>query len=196
MNEPKDFVRQLLDLCERANTAMMGDTKHDDGDLEDDWIADYEAIKDEAQCAAGIHLYSTNWEDGNAHDYCPFCGHEPGTEKESTIPIGWTALEKRLLQLFFGADYRNETLDTVRALAAIETDQAESIKAVCPFADAVAKRIEMRAQKGLEKYGVTCERSDLDLHQWMTHLQEELMDAAVYIERTKYELWREKEDFK
>jgi hypothetical protein len=25
----------------------MGDTKHDGGDLEDDWIADYEAIKDD-----------------------------------------------------------------------------------------------------------------------------------------------------
>jgi hypothetical protein len=79
---------------------------------------------------------------------------------------------------------------------AAKTFQTESIKAVCPFANAVAKRIEMRAQKGLEKYGVTCERTDLDLDQWLTHLQEELMDAAVYIERTKYELWREKEDFK
>jgi len=79
---------------------------------------------------------------------------------------------------------------------ATETDLTESIEAVCPFADAVSKRIEMRAQKGLEKYGVTCERSDLDLHQWLTHLQEELMDAAVYIERTKYEIWREKEDSK
>ena len=87
-------------------------------------------------------------------------------------------------------------MNTPQDPEAAETDQTESIKAVCPFANAVAKRIEMRAQKGLEKYGVTCERSDLDLHQWLTHLQEELMDAAVYIERTKYELWREKEDFK
>ena len=72
-----DLVRQLLDLCERANTVMMGDTKQDGGEPEDDWIADYEAIRGEAQCAAGIHLYSTNWKDGKAYDYCPFCGHEP-----------------------------------------------------------------------------------------------------------------------
>ena len=65
--------------------------------------------------------------------------------------------------------------------------------AVCPFADAVARRIVQRAAKGKEKYGVTCERTDLDLHQWLTHLQEELMDAVVYIERSKFEIWREKE---
>ena len=27
------------------------------------------------------------------------------------------------------------------------------------------------------------ERGDLNLHDWLTHLQEELMDAAVYVER-------------
>jgi hypothetical protein len=80
MNEPKDLVRQLLDLCERANTAMMGDTKHDGGEPEDDWIADYEAIKDDAACSIGDHVYSTNWEDGDAYDYCSFCGHEPNTQ--------------------------------------------------------------------------------------------------------------------
>jgi hypothetical protein len=80
MNEPKDLVRQLLDLCERASTMIMGDTKHDGGEPEDDWIADYEAIKDEAACSIGDHVYSTNWQDGKAYDYCPFCGHEPNTE--------------------------------------------------------------------------------------------------------------------
>ena len=78
---------------------------------------------------------------------------------------------------------------------AADNGQTESIKAICPFADAVARRIAERAQEGLVKYGVTCERTDLDLRQWLTHLQEELMDASVYIERTKFELWREKEDY-
>jgi hypothetical protein len=81
MNEPKDLVRQLLDLCERASTVMMGDTKHDGGDPEDDWIADFEAIRDEAACSIGDHVYSTNWKDGKAYDYCPFCGHEPNAER-------------------------------------------------------------------------------------------------------------------
>jgi len=45
-----------------------------------------------------------------------------------------------------------------------------------------------RAQKGFEKYGTTTERTDIDLKGWLQHLQEELMDATVYIERLKREL--------
>ena len=45
-----------------------------------------------------------------------------------------------------------------------------------------------RAQKGFEKYGTTTERTDIDLKGWLQHLQEELMDATIYIERLKREL--------
>ena len=49
--------------------------------------------------------------------------------------------------------------------------------------DSVCKKILDRAKVGKEKYGVTMERDDLNFIQWMTHLQEELMDATVYIEK-------------
>jgi|TARA_R110000782_G_scaffold193358_1_gene282917 hypothetical protein len=49
--------------------------------------------------------------------------------------------------------------------------------------DSVCKKILDRAKVGKEKYGVTMEREDLNFTQWMTHLQEELMDAIVYIEK-------------
>ncbi len=49
--------------------------------------------------------------------------------------------------------------------------------------DSVCKKILERAKVGKEKYGVTMERDDLNFTQWMTHLQEELMDAIVYIEK-------------
>ena len=45
-----------------------------------------------------------------------------------------------------------------------------------------------RAQHGFQKYGTTTERTDIDLQGWLQHLQEELMDATVYIERIKHEL--------
>lgn len=45
-----------------------------------------------------------------------------------------------------------------------------------------------RAQHGFQKYGTTTERTDIDLQGWLQHLQEELMDATVYIERLKCEL--------
>jgi hypothetical protein len=49
--------------------------------------------------------------------------------------------------------------------------------------DEVCKKIQARAKVGKAKYGVTMERTDLDIVGWLTHLQEELMDAAVYVER-------------
>lgn len=53
--------------------------------------------------------------------------------------------------------------------------------------EAVRQELLKRSVKGLEKYGVTTNRTDLSVLQWLTHLQEELMDAAIYIERLKGE---------
>jgi hypothetical protein len=50
--------------------------------------------------------------------------------------------------------------------------------------DSVCKKIQNRAKVGKNKYGVTMERDDLSFSKWMIHLQEELMDAIVYIEKT------------
>lgn len=51
----------------------------------------------------------------------------------------------------------------------------------------VAETLKDRMEKGYIKYGTTTERNDLDTLQWLQHLQEELLDAAVYIERLKQE---------
>lgn len=53
---------------------------------------------------------------------------------------------------------------------------------------AVVERILQRADVGLRKYGVTTERTDLSTVQWLTHLQEELMDSIIYIEKLKNEI--------
>ena len=44
-----------------------------------------------------------------------------------------------------------------------------------------------RAIKGFDKYGTDTSRTDIDLVGWLNHLQEELMDATIYIERLKKE---------
>ena len=49
--------------------------------------------------------------------------------------------------------------------------------------DMVCKKIMMRAAKGECKYLVTMEREDLNMLEWLTHLQEELMDATVYVQK-------------
>jgi hypothetical protein len=53
---------------------------------------------------------------------------------------------------------------------------------------AVIKQFEDRMEKGYKKYGVTTERTDIDLLGWLQHAQEEAMDLCVYIERLKPEV--------
>lgn len=57
-----------------------------------------------------------------------------------------------------------------------------------PNVEAVREKFKHRAEMGYQKYGVTTERQDINLYGWLTHLQEELMDAVVYIERLKKEV--------
>ena len=54
--------------------------------------------------------------------------------------------------------------------------------------ESVIDQFRTRAEKGKEKYGTTMERDDLTLMEWLQHLQEELMDAAVYVEKLKGEI--------
>jgi len=48
--------------------------------------------------------------------------------------------------------------------------------------DEVCRKIQQRSEFGLTKYGVSLERKDLTKLEWLIHLQEELMDAAGYLE--------------
>jgi hypothetical protein len=54
--------------------------------------------------------------------------------------------------------------------------------------ESVIKQFKDRSEVGIAKYGVTLNREDLSTLEWLKHLQEELMDATLYIERLKQEL--------
>ena len=47
----------------------------------------------------------------------------------------------------------------------------------------VRQKMKVRAEFGLQKYGVTTERDDLSYRDWLIHAQEEAMDLAVYLQR-------------
>ena len=49
--------------------------------------------------------------------------------------------------------------------------------------DNVCKKIKALSDVGKKKYGVTMEEEILSMREWLVHLQEELMDAAVYVEK-------------
>jgi hypothetical protein len=40
-----------------------------------------------------------------------------------------------------------------------------------------------RAIAGKKKYGTDMDRNDLQLVEWLRHLQEEMMDATLYVEK-------------
>jgi hypothetical protein len=55
---------------------------------------------------------------------------------------------------------------------------------------AVIRSFQERSALGQLKYGTTLDRTDLSPQQWAQHMQEELMDAILYLERLKREILR------
>jgi|TARA_Y100001938_G_scaffold144810_1_gene220210 hypothetical protein len=58
----------------------------------------------------------------------------------------------------------------------------------------VINKIKSRSDVGYKKYGVTLQEDDQSLEVWLTHIQEELMDAVNYIEKAKLVLCDEIEE--
>lgn len=60
-----------------------------------------------------------------------------------------------------------------------------SITFVDPIVESVAKKFADRSSVGYSKYGTTLKENDGSIDYWMNHIQEELMDALLYIEKTR-----------
>jgi len=58
----------------------------------------------------------------------------------------------------------------------------------------VVDKIKQRSDVGYKKYGVTLYDDNQPLDAWLTHLQEELMDAVNYLEKAKMSLREEIEE--
>ena len=57
------------------------------------------------------------------------------------------------------------------------------------FRDPVVKRVVnkfvSRSDVGYSKYGITLEDDPSRMFEWLNHLQEELMDAVLYLQKAK-----------
>ena len=69
--------------------------------------------------------------------------------------------------------------DSITAYYDREKDRQDS------YVQSVKEKFEQRSQTGIKKYNTTLERDDLNFLDWLNHLQEELMDATLYIEKLK-----------
>tara|TARA_R110000765_G_scaffold412085_1_gene511557 strand:+ start:695 stop:976 length:282 start_codon:yes stop_codon:yes gene_type:complete len=54
-----------------------------------------------------------------------------------------------------------------------------------PIVESVISKFKERSRDGIIKYGTTLQDSPDGFLKFLTHLQEELMDAALYIEKLK-----------
>ena len=56
-----------------------------------------------------------------------------------------------------------------------------------PVVERVVEKFVSRSDVGYKKYGVTLEEDNSNIFQWINHLQEELMDAVLYLQKLKEE---------
>lgn len=62
----------------------------------------------------------------------------------------------------------------------------ETVK-VDSVVESVIKKFKDRSNVGIKKYGTTLDRKDINFDGWAEHLQQELMDGILYLERLKKE---------
>lgn len=63
-----------------------------------------------------------------------------------------------------------------------------------PIVEAVRDDLRRRSLAGQAKYGVTLDRGDLDLLDWLQHAYEEGLDQCLYLRRAIWELQRAEDD--
>ncbi len=56
-----------------------------------------------------------------------------------------------------------------------------------PVVERVVEKFVGRSDVGYEKYGITLEDDPSEMFEWLNHLQEELMDAVLYLQKAKEE---------
>ena len=54
-----------------------------------------------------------------------------------------------------------------------------------PVVERVVNKFVSRSDVGFKKYGVTLDKDPSEMFAWLNHLQEELMDAVLYLQKAK-----------
>ena len=54
-----------------------------------------------------------------------------------------------------------------------------------PVVERVVNKFVSRSDVGFSKYGVTLDKDPSEMFAWLNHLQEELMDAVLYLQKAK-----------
>ena len=97
-----------------------------------------------------------------------------------------------LMDAIISDEYKRKYMGAFRTLSfaiqEIEVVPEEKPIHVDPILIKVYSKYQERSNEGIKKYGTTLENNSLPLMEWLNHLQEELMDATLYIEKLKQEI--------
>jgi hypothetical protein len=77
-------------------------------------------------------------------------------------------------------DYRSEASWTQ-----YDSDKTRTVQKTDSIVDSVIDSFVNRASIGKQKYGTDLDRNDLSLYNWIEHMQMELQDAILYLEKIK-----------
>jgi hypothetical protein len=64
-----------------------------------------------------------------------------------------------------------------------------------PVVERVVDKFVSRSDVGFEKYGVTLDKDPSDMFVWLNHLQDEMMDSVLYLQKAKEVISADYEEF-
>jgi hypothetical protein len=67
-------------------------------------------------------------------------------------------------------------------------DENGELHQIDSVVSSIITQFTTRALMGKKKYGVTLDRTDLSLLEWIEHAKQEHMDAILYLEKIKQEI--------
>jgi len=70
----------------------------------------------------------------------------------------------------------------------MQQNKTREIEVTDSIVDTIVDKFVTRAKFGKNKYGTDLDRTDLSVIDWITHVQEELHDGILYLEKLKQTL--------
>jgi hypothetical protein len=82
-----------------------------------------------------------------------------------------------------------EFIDDLGEICSLGNDYKKYFEEIKPdsIVESVINQFKERSKVGIEKYGVTLDRKDLNFLDWVNHAQQEAMDFILYLEKLKHE---------
>lgn len=88
---------------------------------------------------------------------------------------------------YYHSKIRPEMMEVIDAKTLVFDKDSELVKEMLQdtIVASVIDKFKSRSDVGIKKYNTTMDRDDLSFMDWISHLQEELMDAVIYCEKIK-----------